>query len=473
MKPLRLSDVARMTGGSLHGDDVIIDAIATDTRALPTTGSALFVALKGERFDGHDHVAVAAQGGVAAALVSRVVNAAVPQVVVADTERALAAFAAAAQRERDGKVIGITGSNGKTSVKSLTLAILSRAGIAYANPGNRNNEIGLPLAVLDAPENAQFAIYEMGAGKPGDIAYLTAVARPDVALVNNIAPAHLERMGSLLGVADTKGAVYDALPEDGVAVINADEAFAPFFAERAHGHRLIRFGLDASADVTARDITPTESGSRFVLITPQGEASIDLAMPGRHNVCNALAAASIALGLGVTAATIAAGLNAAEPVAGRLVAHRLRNGAVLIDDSYNANPGSLVAAIDTLADSSRIDPSRSGEGWLVLGDMRELGDDAAEMHAEMGRRAKAAGLKRLYTLGPLSAAAAQAFGEGATQYESHEALTAALSRDLLHADALRASPQRGVRVLVKGSRGSAMDKIVKAVLGAGGTTDAA
>jgi UDP-N-acetylmuramoyl-tripeptide--D-alanyl-D-alanine ligase len=155
------------------------------------------------------------------------------------------------------------------------------------------------------------------------------------------------------------------------------------------------------------------------------------------------------------------------------VAHRLDNGAVLIDDSYNANPGSLVAAIDTLADSSRIDPSRDGEGWLVLGDMRELGDDAAEMHAEMGRRAKAAGLKRLYTLGPLSAAAAQAFGEGATQYESHEALTAALRSDLLNADALRASPQRGVRVLVKGSRGSAMDKIVKAVLGARGTTDAA
>jgi UDP-N-acetylmuramoyl-tripeptide--D-alanyl-D-alanine ligase len=463
MKPMRLSDVARMTGGSLHGDDIIIDAIATDTRALPAIGSALFVALKGERFDGHDHVAVAAQGGVAAALVSRVVDAAVPQVVVANTERALADFAAAVQRERDGKVIGITGSNGKTSVKSLTLAVLSRAGSAYANPGNRNNEIGLPLAVLDAPENAQFTIYEMGAGKPGDIAYLTAVARPDVALVNNIAPAHLERMGSLLAVADTKGAVYDALPEDGVAVINADEAFAPFFAERAHGHCLIRFGLDASADVTARDITPTESGSRFVLVTPQGEATINLAMPGRHNVSNALAAASIALGLGVTVATIAAGLNAAEPVAGRLVAHRLSNGAVLIDDSYNANPGSLVAAIDTLADSSRIDPSRSGEGWLVLGDMRELGDDAAEMHAEMGRRAKAAGLKRLYTLGPLSDAAAHAFGEGATQYESHEALTAALRSDL----------RAGVRVLVKGSRGSAMDKVVKAVLGAGGNTDAA
>jgi UDP-N-acetylmuramoyl-tripeptide--D-alanyl-D-alanine ligase len=373
-----------------------------------------------------------------------------PQVVVADTQRALADLAAAVQRDRSGvKVIGITGSNGKTSVKALAMAILSRAGRAYANPGNRNNEIGLPLAVLDAPEDAQFAVYEMGAGQPGDIAYLTAVARPDVALVNNIAPAHLERMGSLLGVADTKGAIYDALPDDGVAVINADEAFAPFFAERAHGHRLIRFGLEASADVTARDIAPKDDGSRFILVTPQGEAAIDLAMPGRHNVRNALAAASIALGLGVALDVIAAGLNAAEPVAGRLIAHRLGNGAVLIDDSYNANPGSLVAAIDTLADASR-----GGEGWLVLGDMRELGADAAQMHAEMGRRAKAAGLKRLYTLGPLSAEAAQAFGEGATHYDSHDALAAALR------DGLRA----GVRVLVKGSRGSAMDTIVKAVL---------
>jgi UDP-N-acetylmuramoyl-tripeptide--D-alanyl-D-alanine ligase len=455
MKPLRLSDIARMTGGRLHGEDVVIDALATDTRALLVGGRTLFIALKGERFDGHDHVGAAAQAGVAAALVSRLIDAstasgALPQVVVADTERALADFAAAVQRERGQvKVVGITGSNGKTSVKTLVLAILSRAGRAYANPGNRNNEIGLPLAVLEAPEDAEFAIYEMGAGKPGDIAYLTAIARPDVAIVNNIAPAHLERMGSLLGVADTKGAIYDALPEDGVAVINADEAFAPFFAERSHGHRLIRFGLDATADITARGITPTDGGSRFVLVTPQGEAAVDLAMPGRHNIRNALAAASIALGLGVALDIVAAGLNAAEPVAGRLIANRLGNGAVVIDDSYNANPGSLAAAIDTLAESSR-----GGEGWLVLGDMRELGADAQQMHAEMGRRAKAAGIRRLYTLGELSAAAGQAFGEGAAAYDSHDALIAALRKDL----------RDGVRVLVKGSRGSAMDKIVKALI---------
>ncbi|GAB3378811.1 UDP-N-acetylmuramoyl-tripeptide--D-alanyl-D-alanine ligase [Lysobacter fragariae] len=451
MKPLQLSDVARMAGGRLHGEDVVIDAVVTDTRALPQGCRSLFIALKGERFDGHDHVAVAAQGGVAAALVARVVDVALPQVVVADTERGLADFAAAMQRNRETQIVGITGSNGKTSVKTLVMAILSRAGHAYANPGNRNNEIGLPLAVLDAPEDAQFGVYEMGAGKPGDIAYLTAIARPDVALVNNIAPAHLERMGSLLGVADTKAAVYDALPQDGVAVINADDAFAPFFAERSHGRRLIWFGLDASADVTARDIQPTGNGSRFMLVTPQGEAAIDLAMPGRHNVRNALAAACIGLGLRVPLAIIAQGLNAAEPVAGRLIAHNLRSGAVLVDDSYNANPGSLAAAIDTLAESSR---ASRGAGWLVLGDMRELGADEVAMHAEMGRRAKAAGIARLFTLGELSAATAQAFGEGAQSFDDHDALAAALMADL----------REGVRVLVKGSRGSAMDRIVKAVL---------
>ena len=471
MKPLRLSDIARMTGGRLRGGDATVAALATDTRALAETAAALFVALKGERFDGHDHVAAAAHAGVVAALVSREIDLPLPQVVVADTERALADLAAAVQRERHGQVVAITGSNGKTSVKALLMAILEHAvqadgDVAYANPGNRNNEIGLPLSVLDAPEDARFAVYEMGAGKPGDIAYLTAIARPDVALVNNIAPAHLERMGSLLGVADTKAAVYDALPVDGVAVINADDAFAPYFAERAHGRRLIRFGLDASADVTARDIVPTEGGSRFVLVTPAGEAAIELAMPGRHNIRNALAAASLARGLNVSLAVIAHGLGAAQPVAGRLVAHRLDNGAVLVDDSYNANPGSLAAAIDTLAEAAA---AAAGEGWLVLGDMRELGDDGEAMHAEAGRRAKAAGIKRLYALGPLSAAAARAFGEGATQCENHAELASALRNEL----------RAGVRVLVKGSRGSAMDRIVAALRSDGtpaadkGNTDAA
>ncbi len=461
MTPLRLSRIAQTVNGRLVGADLTVDAWVTDTRRLDADAAAasLFIALKGENFDGNDYVAQAASRGASAALVSRQADVSIPQIVVADTERALATLAASVQRTRAAKVLAVTGSNGKTSVKALTFAILEAAvvaqgmpGRAYTTPGNRNNEIGLPLAVLDAPEDALYAIYEMGAGKPGDIAYLTDIVRPDVALVNNIAPAHIERMGSLLGIADTKAAIYDALPADGVAAINADDAFAPYFAERAHGHRLIRFALDANADVTARDIALDAEGSRFVLVAPQGEAEIVLAMPGRHNVLNALAAASMALGAGIELSIIATGLNAAQPVAGRLNTHRLAGGAVLIDDSYNANPGSLNAAIDTLA-------AGGGERWLVLGDMRELGDDAASLHAEVGRRAKASGIARLYTLGEFSASAAEAFGDGGRSFENHDAL-----EDALRADIASSTAPETLHVLIKGSRGSAMDRIVKALL---------
>ncbi len=474
MTPIALSRIATAVGGRLIGDDLVIDALVTDTRRLEPAqaGAALFVALKGENFDGNDYVAQAAARGARAALVSRAVEGlAIPQIVVADTERALAALAASIQQGRRTKLLAVTGSNGKTSVKTLTFAILEAAvaalgapGRAYTTPGNRNNEIGLPLAVIDAPDDALYAIYEMGAGKPGDIAYLTGIVRPDVALVNNIAPAHIERMGSLLGIADTKAAIYDALPADGVAAINADDAFAPYFAERAHGHRLIRFGLDADADVTARDIALDADGSRFTLVAPEGEAAIALAMPGRHNVLNALAATSLALGAGIPLPVIASGLNAARPVAGRLNLHRLAGGAILIDDSYNANPGSLQAAIDTLA-------AAGGERWIVLGDMRELGADAAALHAEVGRRAKASGVARLYALGELAAAAATAFGEDGRVFVDHAALVAALRADL-------AASTTSPRVLIKGSRGSAMDRIVKDVLAgdgaaSGGETHAA
>ena len=461
MTPLLLSRIARAVNGRLVGEDLTVDAWVTDTRRLDAGASpaSLFIALKGEHFDGNDYVAQAASRGACAALVSRQADVSIPQIVVADTERALASLAASVQRTRATRVLAVTGSNGKTSVKALTFAILEAAvaaqgmpGRAYTTPGNRNNEIGLPLAVLDAPEDALYAIYEMGAGKPGDIAYLTDIVRPDVALVNNIAPAHIERMGSLLGIADTKAAIYDALPADGVAAINADDAFAPYFAERAHGHRLIRFALDANAEVTARAIALDAEGSRFVLIAPQGEAQIALTMPGRHNVLNALAAASLALGLGIELSVIATGLNAAQPVAGRLNTHRLAGGAMLIDDSYNANPGSLNAAIDTLA-------AGGGERWLVLGDMRELGDDAASLHAEVGRRAKASGIARLYALGEFSASAAEAFGDGGRSFESHGAL-----EDALRADIASSAAPDTLRVLIKGSRGSAMDRIVKALL---------
>lgn len=477
MGPLTLSWIARATGGRLLGEDRSVDAVATDTRALlrpaipspqaegdvrRTDGGTLFVAIKGVNFDGHAHVQAAAAGGCVAALVSQPQDVAIPQVVVADTERALGSLAAAVQRKRSTKVLAVTGSNGKTTVKTLLLSILRQMGGAYANPGNRNNEIGLPLAVLDAPADARFAVYEMGAGKLGDIAYLTAITRPDVALVNNVASAHLERMGSLLGVAQTKGAIYQALADDGVAVINADDAFALYFLERLHGRRAIRFGIDATADVTARNIHTGIEAAQFQLVTAQGEVEIQLPLPGRHNVRNALAAAAMALAVGATLAQIRAGLESSERVAGRLVLHPLRIGATVIDDSYNANPSSLAAAIDTLV-------GESGEAWLVLGEMRELGANEVALHAEAGQRAKAAGIARLFTYGALAAHASSAFAEGAQHFQTHDALLHTLVAEL----------HSGVRVLVKGSRGSAMDKIVTALLahdaesGKENTTDAA
>ena len=456
MKRAPLSLIAHWAGAEIHGDDVSIDAVSNDSRSL--SAGSLYVALRGERFDGHDFAANAVEQGASALLVERLLPLEVPQIVVANTELALAKIAAAMQQQRATRVFAITGSNGKTSVKNLLLAILQHAAAVagqhvYATPGNRNNEIGLPLAVIDAPEDADFAIYEMGTGKPGDIAYLTAIAAPDVAIVNNVAPAHLERMGSLLEIANTKAAVYDDLRDGGVAVINADDAFSPYFAARAGGHQVVRFGLEVSADVTATGIVLDEAGSRFQLHAPQGQTEVTLQLPGRHNVLNALAAAAMALAAGIALPLVVEGLAQARPVAGRQVAHVLDNGAVLIDDSYNANPGSLAAAITALA-------AGKGEGWLVLGDMRELGPDAQALHAQAGLRAREAGLKRLYALGPLSAAAAAAFGEGGRHFDSHAALAAALQTEL-HA---------GVRCLVKGSRGSAMDKIVTALLKRGEDT---
>ena len=454
MKRTPLSLIAHWAGGEIHGDDASIDAVSNDTRTL--AAGSLYIALRGERFDGHDFAGKAIEQGASALLVEHLLPLDVPQVVVANTELALAKIAAAMQQQRATRVFAITGSNGKTSVKTLLLAILQHAAAVqgqhvYATPGNRNNEIGLPLAVIDAPEDADYAVYEMGAGKPGDIAYLTDIARPHYALVNNVAAAHLERMGSLLGVATTKGAIYAALPEDGVAVINADDAFAPWFEQHFLGSparcQSLRFGLEHSADVRAAAIVLGAAGAQFTLLAPQGEAVVQLQLGGRHNVLNGLAAASLALAAGIALPLVAQGLAQAQPVAGRQIAHTLANGAVLIDDSYNANPGSLAAAMDALA-------AGKGEGWLVLGDMRELGPEAQALHAHAGQRAREAGLKRLYTLGPLSAAASAAFGEGGRHFDSHAALAAALQTEL-HA---------GVRCLVKGSRGSAMDKIVNALL---------
>jgi UDP-N-acetylmuramoyl-tripeptide--D-alanyl-D-alanine ligase len=451
---MRLSAIALWSRGHLIGADVDVMRVTIDTRKVQA--GDLFVAIKGERVDGHDFLADAMARGAAAALVTRKVDSPLPQVVVDDTALALGDLASAMRAQSNVRVIGITGSNGKTTVKTLTASILSRHGRTHVNAGNYNNELGLPLTLLAMPQDTEFAVLEMGAGKPGDIAYLAAIARPDISLVNTIAPAHLERMGSVEGVAETKGALYQALPVDGVAIINADDAFASFFAGLAGSRRQLRFGLDHKADIGADIVDQRVDGSHFVLSTPLGDADVHLPLAGRHNIANALAAASIALALDVPLDTIVEGLEQVPGVAGRLQLEHMPAGWTLIDDSYNANPGSVGAAIDTLA-------LADGERWLVLGDMAELGDNAMALHAGIGERARQQGIDRMFAVGPLSASAIKTFGERGEQYADKAALTAALKQQL-HA---------GVTCLIKGSRSAGMDQVVAALRGSKGNGEGA
>jgi UDP-N-acetylmuramoyl-tripeptide--D-alanyl-D-alanine ligase len=448
MLNMSLGEVAIWTHGTLHGPAAEVHGASVDARTLQP--GMLFVALAGARADGHDFLGQAMAAGAAGALVARRVEVALPQVQVADVLRALGDLASAVRARSTAEVVGITGSSGKTTVKNLCAAILAGIAPTDATQGNRNNEIGLPLCLLNMREDARYAVLEMGAGKPGDIAYLAAIARPRVALVNNVGPAHLERLGTLEGVAETKGAIYAALPADGTAVINADDAFAAYFAAQAGTRRVLRFGTAASADVHASEVHSDLHGSRFVLHTPAGTAAVSLALPGAHNVRNALAAAALAYALGVAPQQIAAGLAQVTTQQGRLARRIMAGGWTLLDDSYNANPASVAAAIDTLA-------LAPGETWLVLGDLAELGPDAQALHAGLGRKARTAGITRLWTVGHLSAAASAAFGAGASHFADQIAL----------ANALQAAAHAGVTCLVKGSRSSAMERVIAQLVQAG------
>ena len=444
MLNLALSTIAQWTHGRLLGGDVEVQSVAIDSRTLKP--GALFVALRGEHHDGHDFVEAAQRNGAAAALVERPLATDLPQVVVADGERAPGALAAGVRARSAACVVGITGSNGKTTVKTLLAGILSRHAPTHFSSGSFNNEIGLPLTVLSVPPDTRFVVLEMGAGKPGDIAYLAQIAKPRIGLVNNIAPAHLERMGSIEMIAQTKGALYSALPADGVAVINADDAFAGCFSELAQGRRVLRFGLDAPADVSARFDASSNPGA-FTLVSPAGEIEVSQALGGRHNTMNALAAAGLALACAVPLETIKRGLESASAVPGRSARRAHASGAWLIDDTYNANPASFAAAVATLA-------ACNGRRILVAGDMRELGPGAQSLHAQVGELAKASGIDALYAVGELSEATARAFGRQARHFADQATLIEALRDELV----------AGNTLLIKGSRGSAMDRVVDALL---------
>ena len=442
---MRLSDIAVYTKGCLIGADSWFSGVVSiDTRTL--NRGDLFAAFVGTHVDAHDYLDQALHQGAIAALVTRHVASPLPQIQVDDMQRALADLASAVRAQHQVRVIGITGSNGKTTVKTLVAAILSLHGRTHVSAGNFNNEIGLPLSLLSMPMSTEYAVLEMGAGKPGDIAHLAAIARPDVGLVTLIAPAHLERMGTVEGVAKTKGALYQALPANGIAIVNADDAFADFFMQLARAHTILRFGLQCDAQISARILEQRPDASLFVLTTPIGDTEVHLPLPGQHNITNALAAAAVALALDIPLKLIVAGLEQVMPVPGRLCQIAMPAGWTLIDDSYNANPGSTSAAIEALA-------LHAGTRYLVLGDMAELGADAHTLHAQVGAKARAYGIEKLFATGVLSAEAARAFGAGGEYFADQASLLRALHAQL-HA---------GVTCLIKGSRSSGMDQVVSAL----------
>ena len=453
-----LVEFARACGGRLAGADAAYTDVVSDSRTLQA--GQLFVALKGPTFNGRDFLPAALAAGAAGAVVDAAQPVALPQIVVGDTQAALTRAARSFRSAFSGPLIGVAGSNGKTTAKEMLAAILAEAGVCLATRGNLNNHIGVPLTLLRLTAEHRFAVVEMGANHAGEVAALVEVARPTIGLITNAGAEHLEGFGSLEGVARAEGEMVAGLAPTATAVINADDEFAGLWRGMTRA-RVVTFGVREPADFRAGEVRTTlDAGgfrTRFRLHGPQGPVDIELAVGGAHNIANAAAAAAAAAAAGASLAQIAAGLAAVRAVAGRLQFKRTLSGAWLIDDSYNANPSSMRAAIEVLG-------ALEGRRWLVLGDMGELGGFALKAHADVGELARAAGIERLYATGELMERAVESFGAGAQWFADAGTLTQALNRALESAGAQ-------VRVLVKGSRFNRLERVVDALTGArGGTT---
>ena len=446
MRRMQLSELAGPLGAALRGDDREISGVTTDSRKVQA--GDLFVALCGERFDGHDYLAQAAAAGAAGALVSREVETSLSLLQVADTQVALGRLGACNRALYRGPLVAITGSSGKTTVKNMVRAVLAQRGETLATEGNFNNEIGVPLTLLRLTPEHRFAVVEMGAARAGDIAWLCQLGQPTVALLLNAMWAHLESFGSAEGIAAAKGEIFDGLGSDDVAVINADQSWAGQWRERAAPARVIDFGLQQPAAIGASDIrSHGVAGISFTAHTPAGDMAVQLGLPGVHNVANALAATAVGLACGLSLAEIGAGLAQAAPVSGRLAVGRSPGGATVVDDCYNANPGSVRAAIDILAGCD-------GRRTLVLGAMRELGPESGALHRDVGDYARSAGIDQLWGVGEELLPTVEAFGAGGRHFADRAAAIAALPGAFGPDDT----------VLVKGSRGSAMEHVLAALL---------
>ncbi len=443
-----LSEMAQAIGAKQLGADVSFSSVSTDSRTL--ADGDLFVALKGPHFDGHGYLHQAIDRGAVAAVVDHELPLALPQLVVADTRIALGQMAAEWRQKSRAKVIAVTGSNGKTTVKEMLAAILACNGSVLATQGNLNNDIGVPLTLMRL-QDEDFAVIEMGANHPGEIGYLSKITRPDVALLNNACRSHLEGFGTLEGVAKAKSEIVSGLSEAGCFVFNADDNFAPFWSGVAAGRRVCTFGIQAAADISSSGQLTLQwqvqaFSSRFDVTFPHGQVSIELALAGEHNRMNALAAIAAALQVGASEQSLVSGLAAIRPVKGRMQPLCGRHGVWLIDDSYNANPDSVGAAISVLSQAS-------GRRYLVLGELGELGEGTQGFYRELGQQARAAGIEHLYAVGGAGEAAGQ-FAEGGIAFDSRESLIEELQQEL----------RSGDKVLVKGSRRAGMEHVINALV---------
>ena len=439
-----LAQAADSMHGTLQGTDLKFRGVSTDTRTLQE--GELFFALQGPNFDGAAFVKAAAERQATGAVVPVPIDAKIPVIVVDDPLLALAELAAEWRQQMSATVIGITGSNGKTTLKEMIASCLALSAETLPTQGNLNNEIGVPLMLARLGKEHRYAVIEIGANHAGEIAHLTSLVKPKIVAITNAAPAHLEGFGSLEGVAHAKGEILtsEVCPE--VVILNADDEFFPYWSSLVPDVDVIGFGLAPQANFRASDVYATEYGSAFTLHMPESELQIALPLFGAHNVLHACAAAAIAASLDIDEQQIKKGLETVQPVAGRLQPVHCISGDKLYDDSYNANPVSVVAAAKFLA-------AQPGDSWLVLGDMAELGDDAEELHASVGSDLKKVGIEHLAATGELSRHTIDAFGDGGLWFASQGELI----------EKLRASLDGNSNILVKGSRSMGMERVVDAL----------
>lgn len=443
---MKLSQVAKTVSSSFNGRDEEFESISTDTRTLQP--GALFVALQGLRFDGNNFVKEARERGAVGALVTRVVEIELPLILVGNTLTALAQLADYQRKQMQLPIIAVTGSCGKTTTRALLANIFRQCGNVLASERNLNNSIGVPLTLLRLRAEHNYAVIELGASRPGEISHLTQLVKPAIGIITNAAPAHLEGFSSISGVAKAKGEIFQGLSENGVAIININDCFANFWHGLVGKRRIITFGINHPADITAKNIKMnTAAQPAFQLITPKEEINIQLPLIGVHNVANALAAAAAAYAEGLPLITIKSGLEAVAAVKGRLTEQKGYRGAIIIDDSYNANPLSVSAAIDVLA-------KRKGNSILVFGDMLELGENCYQFHREIGERALQSGIQKLFCYGNFTQLTAKTFGKNARHFNRQNQLLSVL-KDQLNENCV---------VLIKGSLAMNMSRIVKALM---------